>query len=67
MTAGRGINVRATTTTGRKVTLYKISPFEHLEDGKPCVRSVTTDGASVRISAAEARRVRRTANQRDIT
>ena len=60
-----GIDVEAVTTLGEQVTLYSLSPFEHIRDRKPCVLSITTDKAFVFISAEEAKRVRRTANKKD--
>ena len=61
-----GIDVEATTTDGKTVTLYRISAFEHLgTGGKPCVSAFTTDQDRVCIDAVEAQRVRRTANKKD--
>ncbi len=62
----RGIDVEAVTTDGKTVTLYSISAFEHLgTGGKPCVFAFTIDRDLVCIDAAEAQRVRRTANKGD--
>lgn len=59
-----GIDVEAVTTDGKTVTLYHISAFEHLGiGGKPCVSAFTIDRDRVCIDAAEAQRVRRTANK----
>ena len=66
MTPDYGIDVEAVTTLGESVTLFTISPFEHMDlDGKPYVEALTIDGSFVRIDAEEAKRVRRTANKKD--